>query len=239
MLGNLLRSAILRLYRILALTSLYVVLLGVLGYSFLVGFYALSRSWVAPVIVSPSDVRTLDLTSRLVLSESTLENLRLDVGRLKDGIEEMENHKSALSLLRPEIDSAIEREMEHDESAGKELASLNQQKRQDNEKTQGILEQIAEVEAQLDKDLAAGLITKGDAAVVKTQLNQQRNGLTDGKIGEVLLRDNVLQKNHCRNASPGCFGQTHRTGISNHPIGHSNRGFTKASQYGRRTNRQA
>lgn len=194
MLGNLLRSAVLPLYRLLALASLYLVLFGVLGYSFLVGFYAVNKSWIAPVILSPSDDKTLDLTSRLVLSESTLENLKLDVGRLQDGVAEMESHKAALALLRPEIDLAIEREMEHDESTGKELASLNLQKRQDNEKTQHILEQIAEVEAQLDRDLAAGLITKGDAAVVKTQLNQQRNGLTDGKIGEVLLQDNVLQK---------------------------------------------
>ena len=54
--------------------------------------------------------------------------------------------------------------------------------------------QVKEVEAAIDKDLAAGLITKGDAATQRAALNQVQSSYTDSKIGEILLTDNILEK---------------------------------------------
>jgi hypothetical protein len=54
--------------------------------------------------------------------------------------------------------------------------------------------QIKEVEAAIDKDLAAGLITKGDAATQRASLNQAQSSYTDSKINELLLTDSVLEK---------------------------------------------
>jgi hypothetical protein len=54
--------------------------------------------------------------------------------------------------------------------------------------------QVREVEAAIDKDLAAGLITKGDAATQRAALNQAQSSYTDSKISEVLLTDSVLEK---------------------------------------------
>jgi hypothetical protein len=51
------------------------------------------------------------------------------------------------------------------------------------------------VESNINKDLAVGLITKGDAATQLSALNQAENAYTDSKIAEVLLTDSVLQKN--------------------------------------------
>jgi hypothetical protein len=191
---NLLYKSYVNLYRISAVFVLYGMLVGIAAYGLLMGFYAMSSSWIAPMIVSPSDKESLDLASRLVVSESTVEDLKLDLKRLKDSLEEMERHKAALARLKPALNAAIAREREHDANASVELAWLGKQKQQDNQKTEAMLDQIAEVERQIDNDLAAGLITKGDAAMAKTQLNQQRNALTDGRISEVALRDSVLQK---------------------------------------------
>jgi hypothetical protein len=71
---------------------------------------------------------------------------------------------------------------------------LDKQKQADILKTQKVMAQVKEVEAAIDRDLAAGLITKGDAATQRAALNQVQSSYTDSKIGEILLTDNILEK---------------------------------------------
>ncbi len=57
-----------------------------------------------------------------------------------------------------------------------------------------VLTQLAEFEASTNKELAASLITKKDAAAQLASVNQARIGYTDSQIGAILLNDNILQK---------------------------------------------
>jgi hypothetical protein len=182
-------------YRIFAILTLYAVLAGVLAYGFVMGFYAVDTSWAAPVILSPTDDKSLDFTEKLVTSRQTLEDLNVDKKRLESGIEEMNRHRAALLALEPELHAAITRGKKHNQAAGPQLLELDKQKQADNLKTQAVMAQVREVEAAIDKDLAAGLITKGDAATQRAALNQAQSSYTDSKINEVLLSDNVLEKN--------------------------------------------
>ncbi len=191
----LLYKSVVTIYRVFAIVTLYVVLLGVLAYGFVMGFYALNTSWAAPVILSPSDDKSLDFTEKLVTSRQTLEDLNVDTQRLEDGVKEMNKHKAALLALEPELQTAITREAEHNKRTGPQLLDLEKQKQADNQKTQTVMAQVKEVEAAIDKDLAAGLITKGDAATERAALNQAETSYTDSKINQVLLTDEVLQKN--------------------------------------------
>ena len=77
---------------------------------------------------------------------------------------------------------------------GPELATLDQQKQADNLKTQKVLAQLKEVETNINKDLSAGLITKGDAATQLAALNTAEGAYTDSRIAEILLTDSVLDK---------------------------------------------
>lgn len=190
----LLYKSVVTVYRIFAIITLYVVLGGVLAYGFVMGFYALSTSWAAPVILSPTDDKSLDFTEKLVTSKQTLEDLTVDVRRLDSSVEEMNQHRDALLALEPELKAAITREKKHNQATGPELADLDKQKQADNLKTQAIMVQVKEVEAAIDKDLAAGLITKGDAATQRAALNQAQSSYTDSKINELLLTDSVLEK---------------------------------------------
>ncbi|HEV3036896.1 MAG TPA: hypothetical protein VHA33_03830 [Candidatus Angelobacter sp.] len=183
------------LYRVVAILTLYGVLLGVLSYGFVMGFYALNTSWAAPVILSPSDDKSLDFTQKLVTSKQTLEDVSLDKKRLEGSISEMTLHRASLLALEPELQRAIAREKTHARATGPQLAQLDQQKQVDNQKTEGIMTQVKQLEASIDKDLAAGLITKGDAATQHVALNQAQTSFTDSRINEVLLTDNVLEKN--------------------------------------------
>jgi CII-binding regulator of phage lambda lysogenization HflD len=186
---------VISLYRVFAITVLYLVLGGILTYAFVMGFYAASNSWAAPLILSAVDEKSLDFRQKLVTSQQTIEDLKVDSQKLESGIAEMQKHRAALLALEPQLQQAIARERTHNRAIGPQLARLDTQKQADNAKTQTVLKQLKEVESNINKDLAAGLITKGDAATQLSALNQAENAYTDSKIAEVLLTDSVLQKN--------------------------------------------
>ncbi|HLW54151.1 MAG TPA: hypothetical protein VKW06_15045 [Candidatus Angelobacter sp.] len=190
----LLYKSVVTIYRVVGIFTLYLVLAGVLSYGFVMGFYAISTSWAAPVILSPSDDKSLDFTEKIVTSKQTLESLKVDKKRLESSISEMEGHRASLLALEPELQRAISRETAHNRTAGPQLLQLDQQKQADNVKTQAVLIQVKEVEASIDKDLTAGLITKGDAATQRAALNQSQSAYTDSRINEILLTDNILEK---------------------------------------------
>jgi hypothetical protein len=195
MLHNVLRKAVLFLYRACAIFLLYAVLIGVLAYVCVMGLYAINTSWIAPVVLSPTDDKSLNLTEWLLATQNTIENLTLDVKHQNDSVAEMQNHRATLLGLEPQLEVAIEREGKHNVVAGGELAKLEQQKRADNVRTRVVLKQLTGLEADTNRELAAGLITKKDAAAELASVNEARTGYTDSQIGVVLLMDNILQKN--------------------------------------------
>jgi hypothetical protein len=185
---------VISLYRIFAILVLYLVLGGILTYAFVMGFYAVSSSWAAPVIISAVDEKSLDFRQKLVSSQQGIEDLKVDSQKMQSSIAEMTQHRIALLALEPQLRNAIARERTHNSATGPQLAALHSQKRADNVKTQAVLAQLKEIESNINRDLATGLITKGDAAAQLSSLNQAANAYTDSKIAEVLLTDNVLQK---------------------------------------------
>ena len=186
--------SVVTLYRIFGILTLYLVLAGILSYAFVMGFYAVNSSWAAPVILAPSDDKSLDFIQKIVTSKQTLEDLKVDEKRLESSISEMAKHRTSLLSLEPELQAAIVRERTHNRAAGPQLSQLDQQKQADNLKTQAILAQVKQVESSIDRDLAAGLITKGDAVTQRAAMNQAQTSYTDSKINEVLLTDNILEK---------------------------------------------
>jgi hypothetical protein len=185
---------VLTLYRVFAIAMLYLVLFGILAYAFVMGFYAVNSSWAAPVILSASDEKALAFREQLVTSQQTIEDLKVDTQKLQSGLDEMKKHRAALMALEPELQAAITREQRHNKTTGPQLAELDDEKKSDNVKTKAVLEHLKELEANINKDLTAGLITKTDAATQLSALNQARSAYTDSKIAEVLLTDSVLDK---------------------------------------------
>jgi hypothetical protein len=185
---------ILTVYRVFAIAVLYLVLIGVFAYAWVVGFYAVNSSWAAPIILSATDEKSLDFREKLVTSQQSIEDLKVDCKKLTTGVDEMKAHRAALLALEPKLQAAITREQNHNQVSGPALATLDKQKMADNAETQKVLAQLNTVEANIKKDLAAGLITQGDAANQLASVNQTRNAYTDSKIAEVLLTDNVLDK---------------------------------------------
>jgi hypothetical protein len=187
-------KTVLFLYRSFALVTLYGVLALVFGYAFFMVFYAVNSSWLAPIIVSQSNDSILAMTSQLVSSKQLLDSLTLDRNRLQESIGIMQVQRTELVDLDKQLAPAIAQEKASNKVNGVDLNVLLERKKADNERTQGVLNDVDTLIQQLDRDLAAGLITKGDAATQRVALTQFKNTDTDNNVGAVLLRDNVRQK---------------------------------------------
>ncbi len=182
------------MYRAAAVLTLYSILGLVASYGFVQIFFALNTSWMAPFIVAPTNDKILDLTAKLVTSQQTMTTLVLDRDRLRDSLGDLKKSKASLDLLDQKFQTALNLQRSANVVDAWELKNLNMQKNEDMAATLHILDEVREIEAKIDQDLRSGLITKGDAAVAKTQLRETRNTYTDGRIAEVLLRDNVRQR---------------------------------------------
>jgi hypothetical protein len=187
-------SSVLMLYRVFAIVTLYAVLVGVLVFGLGSAFYAGSKTWVAPVILSQSDKDTLDLIGKTLTTEDTVDDLKLDIGKLENSVAEARSHKASLEKILPAIDTAIAQENRHKRETGPMLANLDKQKTADVISTQSALAQSADVDVNIDKELAAGLITKGDANRAKLNFVKSTGDLTDSKIATTLLKDTIWAK---------------------------------------------
>ena len=86
------------LYRTFALITLYGVLAGVMSYLVLLGFFAVSSSWVAPFIIASTDTQVLDLTGKIVQSQQNIENLFVDLNKWNKNLEAMKDSQKQLLL---------------------------------------------------------------------------------------------------------------------------------------------
>ncbi len=193
-LQSILYKITLALYRVFAIATLYAVLIGILAYAFIMGFYAVNSSWAAPIIFSASDEKSLDFMQKLVISRQSIEDLKVDVVRQQTTLAEMDKYRASLLALDRELQTAIVDEQNHDRLTGPQLAALDRQKQADNRKTKDVLDQVNQIETQIKSDLAAGLITKGDAASQLAALNHANTDYTDSRIADVMLSDSILDK---------------------------------------------
>lgn len=186
--------SVLTLYRIFAIVSLYGVLAAVLMFGVGSMFYAVSKTWVAPLIITQVDKDTLDLTSKTLATQNTVDDLNLDLEKLRGTVSEAKSHKSKLEKLLPAINQAIDQENQHKQETGPVLANLDEQKNHDVVRTQKALAKLDDAYSDVDKELAAGLITKNDATQATIALVKSNGDLTDSKIATTLLKDTIWQK---------------------------------------------
>lgn len=192
-----LNKGFLYLYRLFAIIILYGVLFAIVFYVGLIAFYLSSNTWAAPVILSRSDTASLSMLGQVLTSKSQLETLSIDCQKLEKSVVEMKQHRSALSKIDSQIDSAIARENVSAKETGSQLSSLDTRKAQDTAANERVGTKA--VRDQISQDLSAGLISKGDAEIARLALTEASNSFTDAAISEVLLRDQITQ--HDSNAT--------------------------------------
>jgi hypothetical protein len=188
------RRSFIASYRIAAVFSLYGLLAGIVAYAAVMAFYSLNKSWVAPVLISPSNDRILALTAQIVTSQQTLDGLALNTKNLREARAEMIQHRAILRDLDEQLTNAARREKANNLASGTELTRLAVQKDADVRSTQEMLEEIDRSESDVDRNLKAGLVTRSEALAQRTTLAQFRNAYTDARVSDLVLKDNARQK---------------------------------------------
>jgi hypothetical protein len=191
---QIMHKLVLFLYRSVAIIALYGILIGVLSYISVLGFYAVNTTWIAPTTINPTDEMSLGVSDKLVTSRNAVATLTLDIERQQMGIATLRTQRSSLAALQPIIENAISDKRAEDKASAHKLTDLYAQKNSDNARTTTVLNKVQTVESRIDLDLKAGLITQADAAEAEAQLNQEQNTLTDGKIEAASLYDTVQDK---------------------------------------------
>ncbi len=191
---HLLHKFVLILYRSVAIVALYGILIGVLSYVSVLGFYTVNKSWIAPTTITPTDEYSLGATDKLVTSRNAIATLSLDIERQQMSIATLRTQRTSLAALEPIIQNVISEKRMQDQESARKLKELYTQKNSDNARTAKVLNKTLAVENRIKLDLKAGLITQADAAEAEAQLNQERNSLTDGKVEAANLYDTVQDK---------------------------------------------
>ena len=146
------------------------------------------------MILSATDEKSLDFREKLITSQQTIEDLKVDAAKMESGLDEMRSHRVALAKLA-EIQSAIQSERVHDRQSAHSLR-ISIVRNWLTMRKPSKCSRLQEMKANIEKDLAAGLITKADAASQLAALNQTATSYTDSRIAEVLLTDSVVDKHH-------------------------------------------
>lgn len=194
MITNLFRKSFITAYRIAAVIALYGLLIGIGAYAAVMAFYSTNRSWIAPVLISPSNDKVLSLTAQMVASQQSLNGLMLSTKSLREARAEMIQRRAILEYLNEQLNTAAMQQKADNTASGKELTRLAQQKHADLNATRAMLADIDRSTQDIDRNLKAGLITRSEALQQKTTLAQFRNAYTDAQVSEVVLRDSARQK---------------------------------------------
>jgi len=181
-------------YRVTAMMALYGMFAAITGYAALMGFYSVNKSWVAPLLISPSNDKILSLTAQMVASQQTLDSLNLSTKSLREARAEMVQRRGVLQNLNQQLETAAAQQKSANISSGQELSRLALQKHADLRSTQAMLSEIDQSESEVERNLKAGLITRGEALAQKTTLAQFKNAYTDAQVSEVVLKDSARQK---------------------------------------------
>ena len=190
---SLLRKGVLPLYRTFSLVTLYGILLAILGYGLSFAFYIACGAWAVPFIVNNSDDKVLALLNDLTVSQSTINGLQLDYDRTQVVLASSTTQRAELVKLDRQLNSTIAEQKTVWAASSTSLSSSQGQKQQDNARLTEDITHSKDLRAIVEKDLAAGLITKGDAQQQIMALDQFLTSTTDSKVSETLLTDTVRQ----------------------------------------------
>jgi hypothetical protein len=176
----------LTLYRIFAAVMLYSLLIVIGSYGFTMGFYSVSKSWVAPMSISPSNDKILQMVQSLTTTTATLNTLTTNNTGLMKSRTELVQRRGILEQLSAQLAGALVSERSKNAASTVQLTDLLVQKQSDISHTSDMMAEYERMKAGIEHDLKMGLITQADAVQQETTLTQFKNSLTDSKVSQVM-----------------------------------------------------
>ena len=176
-------------YRVVMTGVLLIIVAGVLSYLFLIAFYALNRNWAAPIILSPTQEKVLSFQPQVATLEANLLKNRVDLNTANNKYIAITEQVTQMQALAKYFDVAGNTEAAALSTTNIQLERVLRQKRDDITRTATAVDGVRPMLASLDAELAAGLITKDEAARRRMDIQSAQNALTDSRANLVVLSE--------------------------------------------------
>ncbi|MFM0321091.1 hypothetical protein [Caballeronia glebae] len=187
------QTSIISTYRITMTGLLFVIVAGVLSYLFLMVFYAVNGNWAAPVLLSPTQEKVLAFQPQIATLEATLLKNRVDLATAKQKSSVLTEQIAETTALIKRFDTAGVAESKAQAENAVTMQRVLAEKRADIDRLKKTLRETNLLRDSIASDLAAGLITKDEAASRRLSLETSAGSLTDGRITAVSLNEQARE----------------------------------------------
>lgn len=181
------------IYRYTAISFLLGIFVIAFCYAFLVAFFVGSTSWVAPLVLSPSQERVLAFQPQIVTLQGNLNKQKIELEAAKKTVEAIESQISEIGTLSERINGAIGSESQQLEKTSRAINSALVAKRKNLKETEKSVAEARELLKQTEAELAAKLITSDQAAQRRIALQSAINAATDARMQVIQLEQQAEQ----------------------------------------------
>jgi hypothetical protein len=183
------QNTIVSTYRITMAAILLMIVIGVISYLFLMGFYAVNRNWSAPIVLSPTQEKVLAYQPQVSTLEAALLKNRVDLATATEKYRVISQQIADTRTLIERFDTAAHIESHALALTEADMKAALGRKRMDSMQTEKAVADVKPMLASLNSDLAAGLITKDEAMSRRLNVQSVMNAITDSHISEITLRE--------------------------------------------------
>jgi hypothetical protein len=135
-------------YKLFGFATLALILFGLIAYVFIQVFYLVNTSWVAPVILSPSHERVLELNAKLFMQRFQRDKLRSDCLLVQAEIDSLERTVAVTEALQSQFGQTVDEDLNARQKELGQLVSLLKQHRA----TRGEIEKQSDAFSGLNKE---------------------------------------------------------------------------------------
>lgn len=190
-------------YRYLAAGVLIAILSTGVGYALITLFYTANSSWAAPILISQTHERIMQLQAELFRSRQAMGLLDSGLKALHAESAVLRTEEITLSALLDRGQSAQEQQRKEDRSSAAELVPLTKEKAADVARTSQVIASLTKQEASVSAELAAGLITEADAASRRAAFNALKVSATESAVARVSLQRQLADLRHSSDTLAG------------------------------------
>jgi hypothetical protein len=186
-------KAVVPLYRFFSMISLYTILMGILWFGVLFGFFLASSSWVAPFMVTPSDTPVLAIIAQVTGSQATIDTLQLDMKASNENLTFSKAQLVGLGKLNKELREKLLKQTGEWAGASEDLKKYDAEAKTNIDTVGKDVDNGEELRKLVKRDLAAGLITNEDALATYSSIDMLKINTTAAKVAENDLKDSIRQ----------------------------------------------
>lgn len=181
-------------YKLVGFGLLSLILVGIVSYIGIHGFYLVHRSWVVPTMISPNDPVVLDLRARIAHEDWMRHKVLAERATLEVQLKKARRVAQLERAFQEHFKRAMQRDAASRRLSLKELSSIQNEYVALERESSGVTQALTrESRGQLDKDYSARLIDREQLMAEKyrlVQMAQSRLDATQSKLelGQAIRR---------------------------------------------------